>query len=223
MTIHAKPTEGDEVASEKRRSSTAGDETRARILEATLVTLKEEGIVGASARAIARRGDFNQALIFYHFGSVGDAIVGAVDLMSARRMADHRPRLEAVTTLRDLVDVARAMHHEDTANDNMTVLTQAFAGAAGDPVIGPKLYATLAQWSDMVTQSINRVLGDSPLASIASAEQLGQGISALFLGIELLADLDPSSADVDALFDLLMVTASMVEVIAAGGLTPPIE
>ena len=211
----------EDPMAEKRRSSTAGDENRARILEATLATLKEEGIVGASARAIARRGDFNQALIFYHFGSVDDAIVEAVNLMSARRMENHRERLEAATTLRELVEVARALHHDDTANDNMTVLTQAFAGAAGDPVMGPKLYRALAEWSDMVTESIRRVLGDSPIANLAPAEQLGQGISALFLGIELMADLDPENAHVDAMFDTLMAAASMVELLIAGGLTPP--
>lgn len=208
------------MAKAKRRSSSAGDETRARILEATLTTLKEEGIVGTSARAIARVGDFNQALIFYHFGSVDDAIVAAVDVMSERRMSRHRERLESATTLRELVQVARDLHHDDTANDNMTVLTQAFAGAAGDEVLGPKLYEALEAWSDMVTESIRRVLGDTPIASLAPAEQLGQGISALFLGIELLADLDPEKADVDALFDTLTAAAAMVELLIAGGLTP---
>ena len=138
--------------------------------------------------------------------------------MSDRRMGNHRAQLEAASTLRELVDVARTLHHDDTANDNMTVLTQAFAGAAGDDVMGPKLYATLSEWSDMVTQSINRVLGDTPIANLVPAEQLGQGISALFLGIELLADLDPENADVDALFDTLMTAASMAELLIAGGL-----
>jgi AcrR family transcriptional regulator len=209
------------MAKAKRRSSAAGDETRAKILQATLTTLKQEGIVGTSARAIARTGDFNQALIFYHFGSVDDAIVAAVDVMSERRMSHHRAALEAATTLRELVDIARALHHDDTANDNMTVLTQAFAGAAGDPVMGPKLYAALAEWSEMVTESIGRVLGDTPISALIPVEQLGQGISALFLGIELMADLDPEKADVDALFDTLLGAAAMVELLLAGGLTPP--
>ena len=211
------------MAKAKRRSSSAGEETRAKILEATLVTLKAEGIVGTSARAIARAGDFNQALIFYHFGSVDDAIVAAVEVMSQRRMERHREQLESATSLRQLVDIARSLHHDDTANDNMTVLTQAFAGAAGDPELGPKLYDALHTWSCIVTESIRRVLGDSPMASLAPAEQLGQGISALFLGIELLSDLDPERADVDALFDTFSGVATMIELLIAGGLTPPTD
>ena len=90
----------ESVAKAKRKPSTSGEETKARILAATLETLTEEGIVGTSARAIARTGDFNQALIFYHFGSVDDAIVAAVGQMSDRRLKNHRAKLEAATSQR---------------------------------------------------------------------------------------------------------------------------
>ena len=37
---------------------------------------EDEGIRWASAREIAKAGRFNQALIFYHFGSVQNAAAG---------------------------------------------------------------------------------------------------------------------------------------------------
>lgn len=52
-------------------------DTRERIVEAALRTLKPDGIVGTSARSIAGSGGFNQALIFYHFGSVREALLAA--------------------------------------------------------------------------------------------------------------------------------------------------
>lgn len=187
----------------KRRSSTAGDETRACIVDATLATLATEGIAGTSARAIARAGDLNQALIFYHFGSVDDTIIAAVDRMSEERMERHAAALADATSLIELVKTARALHTEDSRTNNMTVLTQAFAGAAGDPVMGPKLYASLETWSELVTDAIRRVLAPYPAAAIVPADLLGQSISALFLGVELLADLDPERADAERLFDSL--------------------
>src|SRR5438045_5842115 len=39
--------------------------TRDQILEAALKTLAEDGFAGATSRAIARRGKFNQALVYY--------------------------------------------------------------------------------------------------------------------------------------------------------------
>jgi len=198
------------VATAKRKGSSSGDETRRKIAEATLETLRNEGIVGTSARAIARTGDFNQALIFYHYGSIDEAIVAAVQTMSDRRLESHREQLESVSTLTELIDVAKSLHEQDRTENNMTVLTQAFAGAAGDPEMGPKLYAQLTPWTEMVTASIKRVLGTSVVESVVPHEQITQMISALFLGIELLDDLDPS-ANTAALFDTLKSLAALLE------------
>src|SRR5438874_2502405 len=55
------------------------DETKNRIVEAALAVLKRQGYAGASARSIAAEGRFNQALIFYHFGSVRNLLLAADD------------------------------------------------------------------------------------------------------------------------------------------------
>jgi len=198
------------VTTAKRKGSSSGDETRRRIADATLETLRNEGIVGTSARAIARTGDFNQALIFYHFGSIDEAIVAAVQTMSDRRLESHRAQLESVQSLTELIDVAKSLHEQDRSEHNMTVLVQAFAGAAGDTEMGPKLYAQLTPWTEMVTGAINRVLDSAVIESAVPHEQITQMISALFLGIELLDDLDPS-ANTAALFDTLKSLAGLLE------------
>ena len=125
------------MAKAKRRSSSSGEETRAKIVDATLATLHEHGIVGASARAIAREGDFNQALIFYHFGSVDEAIVAAVTELSRRRLDRYRGPLTEVGTIGDLIGVARDLYANDRNSGEVTVLAQAFAGACHDPEMGP--------------------------------------------------------------------------------------
>ncbi len=196
-----------------RRGNTSGDETKAKILDATLVTLKADGIVGTSARAIAKTGDFNQALIFYHFGSVDDAVLGAVASMSQRRLAEHKPKLDRVTSLPELITVARELHEGDVAENNMTVFAQAFAGATAKPELGPKLYDELRPWRDLVTQTIDRVLADVPMRSVIDTEQISQIISALFLGIELMDDLDPAATDADGLFDTLEGLARILDLL----------
>ena len=204
-------TMGADVAKAKRKPSSSGDETKARITAATLETLKAEGIVGTSARAIARTGDFNQALIFYHFGSVDDAIIAAVGQMSARRIENHSAKLAEANSLPELIRVARDLHHDDTTTDNMTVLAQAFAGAAGDEEMGPKLYAELEPWSQMVGETIKRVVADAPGATSVPTDQIANAISAMFLGIELLDDLDPSREHATSLFDSLEALAELLD------------
>lgn len=201
------------MAEQKRRSTSSGDETKAKIIAATLRTLKSEGIVGTSARVIAKEGDFNQALIFYHFGSVDELIIAAVASMSLRRMENHRAKLEHVTSLTEMIQVARELHADDLAADNMTVLIQAFAGASGNPETGPKLYAEIEPWSHLITETIERVLSDVPAASMIDNEQIAQAIGALFLGIELLDDLDPKRASAEALFDTLEGLTRILELV----------
>ena len=82
--------------------------TKLKIAEAALETLKQRGFAGASAREIAGAGGFNQALIFYHFGSVQNALLAALDLVSARRMEAYGPAFERARTMPELASLARA-------------------------------------------------------------------------------------------------------------------
>ncbi len=198
------------MAKAKSKSSASSDETRARIIEATLATIRQEGIVGTSARVIARAGDFNQALIFYHFGSVNNAVIAAISDMGLRRMEKHQAELEQATSLPDLVRVARSLHEDDQTSENMAVLAQAFAGAARDEEMGPKLYAELESWNQMLADAIKRVIGDSPFAQSAPYRQVADGMSALFLGIELLDDLDPSRRHAEVMFDSMEALAELL-------------
>ena len=83
-----------------------GEETRDRIVEATLTVLKRHGYAGASARSIAAEGGFNQALIFYHFGSVRNLLLAALDRTSAERMAAYRAAAAGADDIPALVAVA---------------------------------------------------------------------------------------------------------------------
>ena len=196
-----------------KRTISSGEETRSRIVAATLATLKSEGIVGTSARNIAKAGDFNQALVFYHFGSVDDLVIAAVSSMSCDRIDRYRPRLESVSSLTEMVGVARELHAEDVANDNMKVFTQAFAGAVGNSEIGPKLYAELQPWTDLVTETVDRVLADVPAAAAIDKAQIAQAISALFLGIELLDSLDPEVSNATALLETLEGLSRLLDLV----------
>ena len=204
------------MAKAKRRASSSGEETRQKILDATLETLQEEGIVGASARAIARAGDFNQALIFYHFGSVDEAIVAAIGELSRRRLERYRDPLMAVDNLTDLIHVARDLYENDRESGEVTVLAQAFAGASRDPEMGPAMYDHIDSWNQLIAEVVDRAiaaspLGDTPMAKMLPRQELAMAISALFLGVELMGQLDPERANTDRLFTSIAAMAQLAE------------
>src|SRR5438309_8082421 len=100
---------------EKKRmhEPAASTSTRTRIVEAALETLREEGFAGTTARAIAARGAFNQALIFYHFGSVAALLLEAFRATSEEQVAKYNAAAAEVGSLSDLVEIARRLHEED--------------------------------------------------------------------------------------------------------------
>src|SRR2546426_7268684 len=117
------------MARSRARSSErgVGDATRARIVDAALETIKQEGILGASAGAIARAGGFNQALIFYHFGSISDLLLAALEETSSRRMESYRSEVERARTLPELVDAAARIYREDLESGHIKVLAELIA------------------------------------------------------------------------------------------------
>ena len=194
-----------------RGRSAAGSDTRQRILDAALQTLTEEGIAGTSARAIAGRGGFNQALIFYHFGTVPDLIVAAARSLSEARLERYRARLDEVTTLTDLAVVAAEMHEQDMSEGQVTVLAQVLAGASSFPAIRGDLLTVFRPWMDLVENVVRRLTKDSPLAFLVPAEDIAFAVSGLFVGIELLVSLDDDREREQRLFAMFEAGAALLQ------------
>lgn len=201
-------------------SRASGEDTRTKLVAAALETVREAGIAGVSARAIARTGGFNQALIFYHFGSVDGLLVAASRAESERRAALYERELAEVATLPDLVRVARRLHEEETAHGNVAVLTQMLAGAATSDELRVGVREGFAPWLSVVEAAVTRVIGATPFADVIVPADLTYAISALYLGVELLATLEDDDARSHGLLDALDAVSGLVQALLGGG-TPP--
>ena len=78
-------------------------QTRRRLVDATMQTIREQGIAKLSARTIATSGGVNQALVFYHFGTVDGLVAEACRVTTAERV--DRYRAENNLTAQTLVPV----------------------------------------------------------------------------------------------------------------------
>ena len=180
----------------------APDDTKERIVEATIATLKSHGYAGSSARTIAAEGGFNQALIFYHFGSVRNALLAALDRTSADRMLAYRAAAVEASDVEALVQVATRIYHEDLASGHIKILAELIAGAPADPALGPEIAARITPWIEFAREEIERVTTGSPLAQLVPAEDAAYAIVAQFLGLELLTHLDGNTQRAERLFAL---------------------
>ncbi|HZA76021.1 MAG TPA: TetR/AcrR family transcriptional regulator [Acidimicrobiales bacterium] len=192
------------------RVTGTSDDTRARIVGAALQALRDDGIAAISARSIARHGGFNQALIFYHFGSVEGLLVAVARRESERRSALYAEALREVTSLPELVAVARRLHDEEFAAGSVAALTQVLAGAVGSDELARGIWDALEPWTTLVRETIGRLLADTPYGEALSLDDLTTAVTALFLGIELLTGLDPNGRD-GTLFPTMESVAALVD------------
>ena len=183
-------------------------ETREKIIAAALATLKEEGFAGTSARAIARRGRFNQALIFYHFGTLTDLLLAALDKTSSDRMNRYTMAMDGSDSIEEKVRTAAELYAEDLESGHITVLSELVTGSLSRPDLGPEIVTRLEPWVDFAEQAIAAAVGDSPLAQLIPSRTLAFAVVALYLGVDLLFHLDGDTSRAQELFD------------AASGLTP---
>ena len=195
----------------------APDDTKDRIVEAAIATLQSHGYAGASARAIATAGGFNQALIFYHFGSVRNALLAALDRTSANRMLAYRDAAAEATNVEALVQVATEIFHEDLASGHIKILAELIAGASADPALGPEIVERIAPWIDFAREEIERVSAGSPLAQLVPAEDAAYAIVAQFLGLELLTHLDGNAQRAERLFALAAGFSSIASMAVTRG------
>lgn len=200
-----------------------GVETRTRIVEAALETLKRDGFAGTSARAIAAVGGFNQSLIFYHFGGVNELLLAALDETSDRRMARYRDVVDGVQTLPELMATAAAVYREDLESGHIKVLAEMIAGASSAPELGPEIVRRVEPWIDFARDAIARVTDGLPITVPVPAEDAAFAIVALFLGIELLTHLEGDTSRAERLFDLGSGLATMVALLVGPATGPAKE
>jgi AcrR family transcriptional regulator len=186
-------------------------DTRQRLIDGAIETIRTHGFAGASARSIAATAGVNQALVFYHFGSVHDLLRAAFLAETEARVTPFAERLGEITDVRQLLALGRALHAEERARGNVTVLAQMLAGAQTDPELAAATSAALQLWIVPIEQALTRLLAGSPVAEVIDTAGLARAVSAGFVGLELYEGVDPSGAD--AALDALDRLAVLIEVL----------
>ena len=178
----------------------AQEATRERLVDAAIETLRTTGAKGASARAIAKTGGVNQALVFYYFGSVNGLLLAALEETSRRRMDRYSAATAAVETLPELIEVAAEVYREDLDSGHIKVLAEVIAASSGDDDLGAAVVNCMQPWVDFTRDAVTRVLRGSPFESLVPADDIAFAIVALYLGVEMLTNLDGDRARAESLF-----------------------
>ena len=174
--------------------------TRRRLVGAALKTLTEKGFAGATARTIAGRARVNQALIFYHFGSVDRLLIAALDATSSARLERYRAALREVTKLSPLIDVMAGLYKEDVASGPITAVQEMVAGASSVPSLRKEVLARMTPWIGFAREMLDRLLAASVVPKMVSIDDLAFAAVAFYFGVETITNLAGDRARADALF-----------------------
>lgn len=202
----------------KPRGAQSAD-VRAALVSAAIDALAEVGYAGASAREIAGRAGYSQALVFYHFGSVTDLMLAALDEVSSRRMAAYRDLLAGATSATALAAAARDILTADLDAGYVRVLIEMMTAAHSVPGLGEQVAERLQPWRELTEQAIRRALGKSAAARLIPPAEAARALVAGFLGLELLASLDGDRTSALAVLARAGSVARLLDVL--GGLRLP--
>lgn len=188
-------------------------DTRRKLVEGAIQTLRTRGIAGTSARTIAAEAGVNQALVFYHFGTMDSLLDTACRESTAERVALYRDRFVAVGSLRELLALGRELHAVEREAGNVAVLAQVLAGAQQDEGLAAAARHSLQLWVSEIESVLRRVLAESPVAEIADVAGLAAAVAASFIGIELYegVDAESASAAIGALEQLALLAEVLEE------------
>ena len=175
--------------------STSAERTREQLMTSALEVVRTKGLAAASARAIGAHAGVNQALIFYHFGTVTELIEAASDEAVGRAVDGYRDRFDRVTSLSELFAVGMQVHEQERRIGNVAVMAQLMAGAQHDPVLARASSRAIGLWTDQIRRVLDRVLAGTAAETLLDSADLAHALSAGFIGIELYHGVDPTGAN----------------------------
>jgi AcrR family transcriptional regulator len=168
--------------------------TKEKLLVGAANTVRQLGIGGTSARSIADRADVNQALIFYHFGTVSALIEEACNQAVDEAVSRYEEAFAKVTSLSGLLEVGRELHDHERAVGNVAMMAQLMSNAGHDESIARAARYAMNSWATEIEKVVIRAMKGSPLSGFVDGPGLGRAIAASFIGIELYDGVDPSGS-----------------------------
>jgi AcrR family transcriptional regulator len=182
------------------RPRSRATDTRARLMDGAIETLRRQGYAATSARSIAATAGVNQALIFYHFGSVDELLAAACRQTVQAQAQLYAARLATAATVREVLAAARILP--------LPPVVQLLSGARTRAVLATVCAEAVARWTALTEEALRRLLRRTPLAHQCDLGGLARALTATAIGLELYDGVDAvASANAIVALDQLAALA----------------
>jgi AcrR family transcriptional regulator len=157
-------------------------DTRGRLIDGAIETLRRHGYAATSARSIAATAGVNQALIFYHFGSVDELLAAACRQTATAQAQLYAARLASAATVREVLAAGRTLPQSP--------VVQLLSGARTNGVLAAACNEAVARWTALTEEALRRRLRRSDLADRCDLAGLARALTATAIGLELYDGVD---------------------------------
>jgi AcrR family transcriptional regulator len=206
--------------SRRGRGRGTSADTPLRIIAATLSALAEHGYAGTTARVIAARGGIPVGLIFYHFGTVDDLLLAALDHSSAVRLPRWREELADVEDLGTLMERMEGLYAEDIASGHAVAVKELVANGAFSERLRPAMASRMEPWFALAETVAAHVLAGSPVLALVPPRDLAVAAVALYLGLDTVSRLSGETTTAETLFAAGLGLAPLLGTIGGRGSRP---
>ena len=141
------------------------------------------GARALTARAIGAEARANQALVFYHFGSVENLLREAYAQATRVMVQDYADELAAATTFAELYAVGDRLGRQSREDGSAALLTHVMAAAHTDAEMAAALADSLGVWREVVTAAVHRVVARHGLDGAVDADGLAGTLAASTIGM----------------------------------------
>lgn len=207
-----------------RGGASNAEETRKLLLDAALRSLATRGYAGTTARSIAADAGTNASVINYHFGGIANLLVAALERSNQERLARYRQATAQVTSASELVATWQTLHAEDVEVGHVAAMVALIGASSAVPGVNDVMAAAFQPWLDLAEEKVTQAVAGNPLGSLVPPDQAAFVILSLFVGIEVLGNLDGYEQRADDLFRTARSLAALVPAgllgALGGGTTP---
>lgn len=186
-------------------------DTPDKLIAATLELIRSDGLAAVSARSVGRVASANQALVFYHFGTLAALVEAAYDRAVEDAARSYAAPLGNANNIAGLLAVAEQIRATEQGRGNVQLMAQLLAGAQHDEALRAVASRSVEVWVAAVEPAVRRALAGGVLRDLADPAAVTRLVSAALLGFELYDGVDPERAG--SAFGALADLAALAEVI----------
>ncbi len=185
-----------------RRRSSGGEDTRRKLLDAALSLLTTRGFAEATARNIGEEAGCNPALVFYHYGTLNELLLAALDASSDAALERYRTEMAQTKGIREVLEVAARLHRVDQESGHVHLVAQMVAGGVVDRELGREVVGRIEPWVTLTRSAMARALPAVARRRLP-VNEMAYMVVATALGAELLSILSGDPGRTQAALDRL--------------------